>query len=328
MLAGMEEALHSQAKHFWDHHHHVLEDPNFWMAVPLCRLAINQRISGNPHRWPLEWFGERFVPRPRPRALSLGCGTGNLERAARRINLCDQIVGIDFSEASLDVARAKAREEGLTGISYQIGDLDNLEIPRGVYDLVFIHQSLHHVLSLEKLLSRVAKAMKPNGLLFLEEWTGPSRSEWKDDDVEDVNKLFQQLPYAWRLWPGLITPIAKDDPSEGVRSSMILPRIRLLFDVIAERPYGGHIVSVLLPQVNREKIPAAEFDRLIGYWLDLEDSDVRRDPRRSYHTVVVARPRGPIGGRVTRAAALSIRVGYALRYRGGAFARRMLSRRV
>ena len=279
-----------RARGFWEEHHHVAEDPDFWMAHPLGRAAINRRVSGDPHVWPLDAFGA-FAGRRFPLGLSLGCGLGTLERAVRRMGLCGAVEGIDASQASLDEARAKAREEGLSGITYRQGNLNSLVLPRKRFDVIFFHQSLHHVRSVEKLLGRVAHALRPDGVLFLDEWTGPSRTEWTPGALARARLLFAALPAAWRKTQVLQPPVQVYDPSECIRSSAILSGVRRLFDVAMERPYGGHLVSVLLPQLERDRIPAADLEGLVRDWLAEEDDDLAREPSRSWYTALVARPR-------------------------------------
>lgn len=285
------------------------------MAHPLCRRAINRRVSGHPYLWPLDWFAHKYARRPFPRALSLGCGVGNLERVARRRGVCDRILGIDFSEIALERARALAREEGIEGIEYRRGNLDALELPRRAFDAAFFHQSLHHVRSIEKLLARVSGALAAGGLLYLDEWTGPSRYEWTPARLARVRSLYAELPIAWRRGPTVPAPVEASDPSETVRSSAILPAMRLLFDVVEERPYGGHLVSLLLPNLRYDQISEADLAALLTRWLAIEEEDLAEDPSRSYHAVIVARPRKGLGDLAARAAALSLRLRLAARYR-------------
>jgi SAM-dependent methyltransferase len=276
-----------EAQAFWDKNQHINQDPTYWMAQPICRLAINRRICGEPTVWPLEAF-KRFAGRRFKRGLSLGSGLGNLERAARHMDLCEEIEGIDGSEASLEAARSKAREEGVTGISYRYGNLNTLRLPRARYDVVFFHASLHHVRSVEKLLARVERAMSPDALLFVEEWVGPARTEWDDAKMARMRKLYDELPISWKAVPTLQPPILVDDPSEAVRSSAILPAIHRLFNVVVERPYGGHLTAVILSQLAHDKVTDDDRQALLDRLLALEDADLVVNPACTFHTALVA----------------------------------------
>lgn len=279
-----------EARAFWDKNQHINQDPTHWMAEPLCRLAINRRVCGEPNVWPLEAFkylaGRRFK-----RGLSLGSGSGNLERVARQLDLCEEIEGVEASEVSLELARSKAEGGGFSGISYRLGNLNTVRLPRARYDVVFFHASLHHVRSIEKLLARVERAMTHDALLFIDEWVGPSRTEWNDAKMARMRALYDELPTSWRASAILQPPILVADPSEAVRSSAIIPAIHRLFDVLAERPYGGHLVAVILSQLARDNVRDIERQALIERLLALEEADLVTDPSCTFHTALVAQPK-------------------------------------
>lgn len=285
------------------------------MAHPICRKAINRRVSGDPGVYPLDYLYVSSGMARFRRALSLGCGTGRLERAIARLGIAAQIDAIDGSPVSINIARQKASEEGLPHIHYRVADLNRVKLPRCFYDVVVFHQSLHHVSSVEKLLERVLASLRPNGLLFLDEWTGPSRFDWNEAKLARANALFAAVPACWRKWTELRNPIEVNDPSEAVRSSAILPAVHRLFSILSERPYGGHLVSVLLPQLERALIPAPALDELISKWLAIEDADLERTPSSGYYTAILAAPRTGPGYVVARLASLVVRSRLAFRYR-------------
>ena len=275
---------------YWDHHHHVAEDPLFWMAHPLCRAAINRRVTGDPHLWPLDWFARKFAGAGFRRGLSLGCGLGSLERSAMRLGLCESILGLDFSAESLGVGRTRARAENVRGVTYASADLNDPDFGVAAFDVVFIHQALHHVVEVERLLDAAAKCLLPGGLVYMDEWTGPSQDEWTPQLLARATELFAAAPRSWRNHRRLKPPISLDDPSEAVRSSAILPASRERFTMV-ERPYGGQLVAVLLSQMNATAASDPAFPGALARWLELEEEEIAADPARSYHTVAVLSPR-------------------------------------
>jgi SAM-dependent methyltransferase len=299
------ESSQSSVAEFWDHNHHISEDHNFWMAHPICRRAINLRVSGNDQTWPLDSLYVSLSGRRFQRLLSLGCGTGRLERAISRHRIAEQIEGIDGSPVSIDIAKSRSREEQLENIAYETGDLNHLEIRRSWYDAIVFHQSLHHVDAVERLLERVRRALTPDGLLFLEEWVGPSRTEWSASRLAPLRALFEEVPLEWRKWPDLRAPIEEADPTEAVRSSAIRPALRRLFRIVNDKPYGGQIVSVLLPQIERSAIPSSSLDDLLAKWLAIEEEQLLQRPDATYYSAILAVPRrglGSVPGRVANAA--------------------------
>src|SRR5512143_4266674 len=85
------------ARRFWEDGAPGEPEDHFWAAQPLVRRAINRRVTGDPNRWPMEWFAARYAPTPLPLGLSVGCGTGLLERDILGKGLCERVEGVDFS---------------------------------------------------------------------------------------------------------------------------------------------------------------------------------------------------------------------------------------
>ncbi len=246
------------AEHFWDREV-VAPTHTSWMEHPLIREYIVRSIARSEEgEWPVDWFMRWLGSRRFPRALSIGCGTGPFERDVVRKNLVDRIDAFDGSTNSLRMARETAKGEGMSSrIRYFAADFNEPFLPRRTYDVVFIHQALHHVAKLEKLLRCVMLALKADGVLYLDEYIGPSRSEWNDELIAPHRAIFESLPAHARRTPALALPIQVDDPSEAFRSAEILPQLAIGFDVAEFRGYGGNLLSVLYPAVDFDKAPEA-----------------------------------------------------------------------
>lgn len=191
------------------------------MAHPLCRQAINRRVSGSPHEWPLDWFRRVHAPTPFARGVSFGCGLGAFERTAVRMGLVREIEAFDISPASLAAAREETRREGIECIHYSRGDFDAPYLPRAAFDVAFFHASLHHVASLERLFRELRFGLVPGGWIYFDEYVGPSRDRWTDERVRLARALLGLLPREAKRGVVLAPPIQADDPSEAVRSEEI-----------------------------------------------------------------------------------------------------------
>jgi len=277
------------ARRFWDEGGPAEMEDHYWGAQPLVRRAINRRVTGDPNRWPMEWFAAKYAREPLRRGLSVGCGAGLLERDILRKGICRFMEGIDFSAESIAEARRSAEEAGLGRLlHYRIEDVNALELPPDRYDAVFFHGSLHHVRSVERTLSEVNRALRPGGFLYLDEYMGPSRSEWTDADWGFARSAFEALPGALKNRRSLMIPLPLDDPLESVRSSAIRPAIHRLFRIVEERPYGGNILWFVFPcldMANLREDTTGALSRLIA----LEDHLLERGWVESYFRVIVAR---------------------------------------
>ena len=178
-----------------------------WMSEVLVRRAINERVTGCPDEWPMEWFQFEYCAEPFELGLSIGCGAGELERDVRRKNLCRAIVGVDISEGAIVSADQEAKKEGLEGISYTRADFNRLDLEPNCFDVVFFHQSMHHVAELEHCIDQVRRAMKPGAVLYLDEYIGPSRGEWSRSLVMGAERVLRRVPPEIRVVDDVSLPI-------------------------------------------------------------------------------------------------------------------------
>jgi SAM-dependent methyltransferase len=274
----------TRAGDFWDAE---VADPTHssWMEDVRVRVRINSMIGGSEPLWPVEWLEKQLGPRKFGRALSIGCGTGPLERELIARGLCETVDAFDGSVHSLHVARRLAEEQGAGGrIRYFASDFNRPALPRNRYDIVFFHQSLHHVGKLEKLYRAVLRALKPEGYLYLDEFVGPSRHEWDRARVAPHQAALKTIPGQYRRTDKLPLPVQPDDPSEAIRSAEIMEQLAIGFRVEAMRGYGGNLLSVLYPHFDWQQAP----DELVQRLMAEEDKMLTSEP--SYYAVVLARP--------------------------------------
>jgi SAM-dependent methyltransferase len=266
---------------------------------------LNWRISGDYEKGALAYWMEKYFRQPFGTVLSLGCGFGGLERGLVQTGWAERVLGLDVSAGAIEGARLHAEEAGLSSaITYKVVDLDNYRIAPGAYDAIFAVSSIHHVTNLENLFKGCGRALKPGGLLFLDEYIGPSRWQYSDEIMEVMNDILRILPGRYRrlfnnlevqkgqAWRPSVRWFEETDPSESVRSAEIVPILQLYFDLVDFRPYGGAILHILLSgiagnfQYNREEDVV-----LLKMMNLLEDSLERFGAIKSDFAAMVARPK-------------------------------------
>lgn len=262
---------------FWDKNREVVKTPAFWMAHPLCREAINRRVTGSPGEWPLDWFKRVHGGRPLSRGVSFGCGLGSFERWAVKLGIVREMDAFDISPASLEDARSLAREEGLSGIRYELGSFDEPRLPESAYDIAFFHASLHHVSNLERLFDALSRALVPGGAIYVDDYIGRSRHQWRGRHLREAQEFLDRVPREAKSLLFLDLPVGKEDPSEAVRSGEIEAFLRGAFDIVEWKPYGGQIAAWVLPWVDIEWACSEEGGRLVAAMLRREDEELARD---------------------------------------------------
>ena len=97
--------------------------------------------------------------------LDLGTGTGRILQ--RFSGLYRRGVGVDASRDMLAVARANLDRAGITKASIRHGDIFNLPLERGEFDIVTIHQVLHFLEEPEAAVAEAVRMLKPGGRLVV-----------------------------------------------------------------------------------------------------------------------------------------------------------------
>jgi len=270
----------------------------FWLSHPAVRARVNERISGDARRGPLDWFATRMAGRlPFSEGLSVGCGTGGLERDLIRRGICRAVTGIDTAQPPLDYAKERAREEGLAdAIRYERADAMTFLDAGRTFGAVFFHAALHHFERPADLLGRVARALCPGGILYLDDFIGPSMNTWSWRRLFLPNLVYYLLPPKVRR-PGLVrSPVNPEDPTEAVAAGEILPALDTHFRILERRDYGGQLTSLIYPNLARPdgtpRSPAPErFDRAVRLILRIEDRLMRHrvwTRSRPFYAVIIA----------------------------------------
>jgi SAM-dependent methyltransferase len=200
------------------------------------------------------------------------------------------IDAFDASPASIEVARAAAAAEGMT-INYSVADFNSVILERGAYDLICFHQSLHHVRALEHLLGQVRRALREDGLLYLDEFIGPSRAFWTEYTIRWYRALYHFFPRDVRHFDQFAIPVQEEDPSEAIRSSEIYSRLVIGFSVDAFRGYGGNLLAMLFPGLMVQKLP----DELVRKIIAGEQALIAAGAPH-FHALMVARPKRGAAG--------------------------------
>ena len=263
----------------------------YWADHTLVRESVNRWVTGEPGLWPIDALRGRWLPRSFGLGLSIGCGTGSLERCLRKVGSCERLDAFDLSAASIRKARRLAAQEGIDGIEYRVENCDELRLAPRRYDIVFFDHSLHHIADPDRLLDETLSALKDGGYLYLDEYVGPSRDEWTVETLRWAREAYEAVDPRLRSLP-LAPPIAPDDPSEMIRSSRILPALRERFEIVLDRPYWGNLLFPLFCALDGAALRGEDrrdlVASLVGRERELVESGALRDP---LFAVVLARSR-------------------------------------
>ncbi len=170
-------------------------------------LMNSVMTAGLHHRW-RQRAADLARVGPGDRALDVATGTGDLaiELAGRGA----EVVGSDFSEGMLDVARRKS-----PGLRWEHGNALALPYEDGAFDAATVGFGARNFSDLPRGLSEMARVVRPGGRVVVLEITTPQRpplstffSLWFDRVVPLLGKLaaepeaYTYLPSSVKRFPG------------------------------------------------------------------------------------------------------------------------------
>jgi demethylmenaquinone methyltransferase / 2-methoxy-6-polyprenyl-1,4-benzoquinol methylase len=197
-------------------------------------LMNSAMTAGMHHRW-RERAADRAELAPGESALDVCCGTGDLAlELRRRVGPSGRVVGCDFSERMLELARDKADRLELSDIEFEWADALDLPYRGGSFDAVTVGFGVRNLADLDAGIRELARVLRPGGRLVILEITQPRRpplshfhAVWFDHVVPMLGALagdrdaYSYLPESVRSFP----------PPEGLAGLMDgagLERIRWL----------------------------------------------------------------------------------------------------
>jgi demethylmenaquinone methyltransferase / 2-methoxy-6-polyprenyl-1,4-benzoquinol methylase len=170
-------------------------------------------------------------------ALDVCCGTGDFAFALRRaVGPRGRVVGLDFSEEMLQVAREKS---GLNQqwVEFVQGDLLDLPFGHGEFDACTVGFGIRNVPDVSRAFSQMRRVVRPGGRVVCLEITQPQiigfkqfYRLWFDYTVPLLGRLAAQEDFAYSYLPASVRRFP--DP-ESLRAAMgeaglVNPRFEIL----------------------------------------------------------------------------------------------------
>jgi ubiquinone/menaquinone biosynthesis methyltransferase len=124
---------------------------------------------GRDRAWKRDLVGF-LPPLNRPRCLDVACGTGDLCGLLAAKYPEAEIVGLDLSEAMLNIARARLPDPR---VKFQTDDMCGMDFSDGSFDLVTGGYALRNAPNLQLALAEIHRVLKPGGTAAFLDFSKP-----------------------------------------------------------------------------------------------------------------------------------------------------------
>jgi ubiquinone/menaquinone biosynthesis C-methylase UbiE len=116
---------------------------------------------------------KRLIDAPLPSAavlLDAGCGQGKSFRLLQEAFAPAQLIGLDADPHSLACSAREAERQGLS-VRLLASDCAAIQLDDASVDMLFCHQTFHHLVEQQQALAEFWRVLKPGGLLLFAEST-------------------------------------------------------------------------------------------------------------------------------------------------------------
>jgi ubiquinone/menaquinone biosynthesis C-methylase UbiE len=268
-----------------------------YMAHPFPQWSSEERLR----RLAFELCRYKFLGLdgvlPGARLIEVGCGTGMRTMGAAQHFGVREFVGFDHSQASLEVARRVAHEDGYERFTPVEGDLFDIPYDDGAFDVVVSWGVLHHTADPWRGFREMVRVCRPGGFVAL--FLYNKYNHWRHNlQKNKVSRLAgadfeKRFAIAHRLYG--TTPVERMTPEE----------VAYFYDKYCHPHKSDHTYGEVLSWFDRlgltywGSFPPTGFRDAVGY-IQYRDTLQNRFPlrtafSRTLATAVRALPRFDLG---------------------------------
>jgi ubiquinone/menaquinone biosynthesis C-methylase UbiE len=110
---------------------------------------------------------EATAVRPSDRVLEVATGPGHV--AFRFAENCGKVIGLDLTDAPLEIAQDTKRNCETENIDFLKGDAEGIPCPDDSFDVVVCRLALHHIENPGRVVREMGRVCQPNGTIAIED---------------------------------------------------------------------------------------------------------------------------------------------------------------
>ena len=163
-----------------------------WQDNPQFSSYIKEQISRDYETGVHGALRAAIGDKPLQHGVSVGSGTGDNERGLIAAGLVESFDLFEVSKDRIAQSKALAEKAGVSDrLIHHLEDALQRDVA-GTYDLVYWEHALHHMFDVDHALAWSVRALKPGGLLVVNDYVGPTRLQWRRKEVSLVRRFLRQ----------------------------------------------------------------------------------------------------------------------------------------
>jgi ubiquinone/menaquinone biosynthesis C-methylase UbiE len=139
-------------------------------------------------------MAELVSPADGLKILDISTGTGAVAIEIARKHQTASIEAIDLSQGMLEIAKSKARIEGIANIAFRQCDVDSMPYGKDSFDLVSCGYSLFFYPDMEATYQAICKVIKPGGLFIFSSFTEAAFNPYAERFLTRIENDYKVAP--------------------------------------------------------------------------------------------------------------------------------------
>jgi ubiquinone/menaquinone biosynthesis C-methylase UbiE len=219
-----------------------------------------------------------FGIREGDKVLDIGCGFGETAlEIGQIVGPSGEVVGIDCTDAFLDIANQERDAVGASNVRYEVGDAQICDLPEGCFDVVYSRFGVMFFQSAVRALRNANRALKPGGKVCLIVWRSLAQNPcWGAAKEIVLRHLPPPGDSASTCGPGPFS-MASEETDRAMLEAAGFPEVDLFKRIDADVCIGEDIEEAIDYQILVG--PSGEIIREAGELGQEKLPDIRRDLR-------------------------------------------------
>lgn len=263
MMGKISLLAKNRTKNTWNN---IDDHSSNWWNIEAVRKRWNKLITDDPEKEYEDYIVDKYLKNKNDISiLSVGCGNGSHEIKFANYPNIKKVTDIDMASKPLKKAKEKALNFNITKLSFLNSSFENFTTTE-TFDLILFHSSLHHFKNTQNTLLKTTQLLNHNGLLVINEYTGPNKFQFGKQRKTYLNKIIKTIPdhlkrrlnsnnIKNRIYESGTLRMYIADPSEAVNSSVIMQCLNRQFNMLEEKKTGGDILHYVLKDIAHNFLP-------------------------------------------------------------------------